>query len=594
MNKQHLKTIRDLKKNDDLIITRPDKGSGVVLLNRKDYIAKMGDILSDTTKFMKIGSVENHDRTLQQERALQAFLLRAQKSKDLPKAVYDRIRPVGATRPRMYGVPKIHKKDNPLRPILSMINAPQHAMAKWLTEVLQPVVSKFSTHTIKDAFEFCEIIEEFGREKDFSSEGSFMCSFDVVSLYTNIPLEETIDICLNTLYRDESIKKPSIPETLLRKLLLKATTEVEFSFDNMMYRQVDGVAMGSPLGPILANIFVGFYESKIKDEDMPLLYHRYVDDTYSIFENTRASDDFLNILNNLHPALKFTAETEKDNKLPYLEVLVQRIDGKVVRSVYRKPTFSGLYTRWDSFVPTTQKIGLIKSLASRAFKICSKCTIKEELSRLKAIFTKNGYPTAVVQRAIDETAEKHQKLESSNGGSSVATEDTSLTNVCLRLPWLGKVSNHYRSKLTKTVKSSFPKAQLRVVFTSRTAFNGRTKDVLPIGSKSNIIYQYTCSCGLSYIGRTTQCFDERIKQHIPTSLLQDRPLLQKKTADSAITRHLKSNQACIPRDTPASRFGIVATARNSEQLKVLEALFIKKLAPPLCNQKEHTHNLSLF
>ena len=105
----------------------------------------------------------------------------------------------------MYGVPKIHKEDNPLRPILSMVNAPRLAMAKWLTQLLKPVVSKVGNHTIKDSFEFCKILDEYCTNGDFSPENSFMCSFDVLSLFTNIPLEETITICLETLYRDCAI-----------------------------------------------------------------------------------------------------------------------------------------------------------------------------------------------------------------------------------------------------------------------------------------------------------------------------------------------------------------------------------------------------
>ena len=273
LNKQHFDTIRELRKNNEIIITRPDKGNGVVLLSRDDYVQKMETILSDLTKFCRIGKVEEHDRTVQQERALQAFLLRAKNNKHLSKDVYERIRPVGASRPRMYGVPKLHKKGTPLRPILSMVNAPQHAMAKWLTEVLRPVVDKYSQHTIKDSFEFCNILDEFDARNSFDSDSSFMCSFDICSLFTNIPLDETINLCLDALYRDDFIKQPPVPETLLKKMLLKATTEVEFSFNDDMYRQVDGVAMGSPLGPVLANIFVGFCETKIAKEDLPELYH---------------------------------------------------------------------------------------------------------------------------------------------------------------------------------------------------------------------------------------------------------------------------------------------------------------------------------
>ena len=84
-----------------------------------------------------------------------------------------------------------------------------------------------------------------------------MCSFDVVSLFTNIPLRETFKVCLDTLYRYDDVVPPTIPEKLLEKLFINATTDVEFSFNDIMYRQIDGVAMGPPLGPALANIFVG-------------------------------------------------------------------------------------------------------------------------------------------------------------------------------------------------------------------------------------------------------------------------------------------------------------------------------------------------
>ena len=87
-----------------------------------------------------------------QERALQVFLLWQQKAGKISKGVYERIQPVGASRPRMYGIPKIHKNGTPLRPILSMVNAPQHELAKWLAEVLKPVVEKYGQHTSRPIF----------------------------------------------------------------------------------------------------------------------------------------------------------------------------------------------------------------------------------------------------------------------------------------------------------------------------------------------------------------------------------------------------------------------------------------------------------
>ena len=129
-----------------------------MILKLSDYVQKMNAILCDESKFQRLGTVEMHDSTLQQERALQAFLLRAHKDGHIAKKTYDRIRPVGSSRPRMYGLPKLHKEGVPLRPILSMVNAPQHEMAKWLGEVLRPVVAKYGKRMLKDSFEFFAVI----------------------------------------------------------------------------------------------------------------------------------------------------------------------------------------------------------------------------------------------------------------------------------------------------------------------------------------------------------------------------------------------------------------------------------------------------
>ena len=124
-----------------------------------------------------------------------------------------------------------------------------------------------------------------------NSNDSIRCSFDICSLFTNVPLAETIEICTKTLY-DGHLPTPVIPKHVFIELMKTATTFVEFSFNNIMYRQIDGIAMGSPLGPALANIFVG-YESKLFNEiSKPTVYCRYVDDTFSLFIKKVNSKNF--------------------------------------------------------------------------------------------------------------------------------------------------------------------------------------------------------------------------------------------------------------------------------------------------------------
>ena len=143
-----------------------------------------------------------------------------------------------------------------MRPILSVIGSPQHATAQWLATVLRPVSRKYSEYVVKDSFEFSRIMKELTT----NDQNCHMCSFDIKSLFTSVPIEEAINTCAQQLYHSD-IECPSLSEKSFRKLMRIVTTGVEFSFNDIMFQQVDGVAMGSPLGPVLANIFVGSLNS---------------------------------------------------------------------------------------------------------------------------------------------------------------------------------------------------------------------------------------------------------------------------------------------------------------------------------------------
>ena len=175
-----------------------------------------------------------------------------------------------------------------------------------------------------------------------------------------------------------------------------ATSSVEFSFNETMYKQTDGVAMGSPLGPAFADIFVGYHESKLFSCVQKLtIYFRYVDDTFAIFKQEGDVDDFLVTLNRIHPALKFTFKKEQHGELPFLDIRVERTELGFKTSVYRKPTFSGQYIRWEFFSQCKQKTNLITTLVHRALMICTKNKLKQEIDFIKKILLNNGYPEPV-------------------------------------------------------------------------------------------------------------------------------------------------------------------------------------------------------
>ena len=168
----------------------------------------------------------------------------------MPKWIYDAIRPTRTQRPRMYGLPKTHKEGTPFRPILSETGSSHYELGKWLASLLQPELERFLSHYISDSFAFTKTMQNLDIDPNV-----FVCSFDVSSLFANVPLDKTIKICSKALY-DESDSQPVIPKNVFLELMKSATSSVEFSFNNTMYKQTDRVAMGSPLGPALANIFV--------------------------------------------------------------------------------------------------------------------------------------------------------------------------------------------------------------------------------------------------------------------------------------------------------------------------------------------------
>ena len=137
----HFESAKQLKMNNDIVLSRPDKGAGVVILNRSDYLSKKAAILGDTDKFLRLGDL-SFDDTQRIENKIQKRFLELYKSK--LKEIYEFIRPVGSQRPRMYGLPKIHKTGIPLRPILSICHSAKHSLAKWLVDVFDPVLDFYS------------------------------------------------------------------------------------------------------------------------------------------------------------------------------------------------------------------------------------------------------------------------------------------------------------------------------------------------------------------------------------------------------------------------------------------------------------------
>ena len=184
------------------------------------------------------------------------------------------------------------------------MGTPSYQIAKFLVPIMNSITSgKF---TVKDTFCFAkEIIEQ--------DSSLVMSSLDVDILFTNIPLDETTDICTNTIYSQQDVIE-DINKQEFQNLLSLATKESYFIFSEVLYKQKDGVAMSFPLGPTLGNAFLCFYE---KNDLKTSFCRRYVDDVFVLFKSTDHIEKFRNYFNTCHEKMYFSFEKEKTVKCPF-------------------------------------------------------------------------------------------------------------------------------------------------------------------------------------------------------------------------------------------------------------------------------------
>ena len=288
--------------------------------------------------------------------------------------------------PRIYGAPKVHKKDVPLRPIVNTIGSPTYELAKYVASILAPLVGKTSSY-IKDSNQFVNFIKNTTLDPEDK-----LVSFDVVQLFTKIPLDEAIQV----------VKEVADPQTAkLAEICLRSTF---FSFHGEIFEQTSGVAMGSPLSPIVANLFMEKFESKALDSFplKPKFWVRFVDDTSVNWPHGDIElKNFLNHLNSISKDIKFTMEMEENNCIPFLDILlIRNNDGSIGHKVFRKKAHTNNYLHADSHHHPAQKIGVLQTLFTRACIISDDNHTNEEITYLKRTFANLGYNSKSILTAI--------------------------------------------------------------------------------------------------------------------------------------------------------------------------------------------------
>ena len=367
-----------------------------------------------------------------------------------------------------------------------------------------------------------------------------------------------------------------------------ATKGSVFVFDGQYYRQVDGIAMGSPLGPAFANAFMCHYEdgwiTSCDSQYAPVLYKRYVDDIFLLFNSDADVLPFRDFMNTCHPNMKFTYEVENEGVLAFLDIKIFRESEKFVTSIHRKETFSGVYSNFHSYIPEEYKFGLIQTLLHRCFSLVSNEELfHKEIEKLKGILHKNAYPSKFVGKCIRIFLSKLQVEKKIY--LTVPKKEINLI-----LPFLGSMSFSIRSKLVKAFSQAMPACKLKVIFKTSAKLGSyfRFKDIIPRSLCSHVLYKYTCSrCNSTYIGKTKRYWEKRLEEHLSISALYGKPMKCFKMWPPK--EHDVKCSSSISRDC----FNIIGGDQNDFILRLKESLMIYQQHPNLNIQSEST-KLFLF
>ncbi|PNF26841.1 hypothetical protein B7P43_G17376 [Cryptotermes secundus] len=186
-----------------------------------------------------------------------------------------------------------------------------------------------------------------------------------------------------------------------------------FQVDDKFFQHKNGMAMGNYLLPIVSNIFTEHFEklALYSAQYKSSLWLRYVDDTFVVWPHgPERLQNIFDHLNTLRPSICFTMETESDNAISFLEVLVIREETALVTQVYRKPTHTGLYLNFNSNHPQDVKRGLIESLHDRASNICQdRRDLVKEINNLRHDLQMNGYTKGFTDSVINSKGNSRPK-----------------------------------------------------------------------------------------------------------------------------------------------------------------------------------------
>ena len=553
-NSRYVTLTKKYLKDNGLLAIPFDKGVGICVMHKETYHNKMDSIISlpQFEKWIPPRKNAMHP-LLKEEQRITDTLSELYKNQKISEDLFNKLRPSGSQPARLYGLAKVHKQDMPMRPVLSMPGSAYYNVAKqvaiWLSHVPECKIN-CSTE------EVCNKLSSVKLEADEE-----LVSFDVVSLYTNVPVLESINVCADLLFKKLEIPVDKATFIELAKI---ASCDVMMLTHDGYYKQTEGLAMGSPPAPHLANGWMSQFDSTIKGDSK--IYFRYMDDILKEHKKVNIEQK-LEEINSIHSSLTFTREREKDGSLPMLDMNILNHEGNLSSTWYSKPSSTGLIMNYHALAPNKYKRAVVTGLVYRIFRSCSNWkNVHDSLEKGKIILKNNQYPPDFFEPIIRDTLTNILSKNLRNEDKDENAEKPFL----IFLQYRGKCSESYAKDIRRLCTSdAVTTIQCKVIFTLR-----KLKTVLPSLKKpvdkflrSGLVYKIKCShCEVCYVGKTRRHLQARFKEHL---------------RGGPVKAHLDK---CIGGITEDSVDILGSTSKGEIHLLTLEALWIRELKPFLNTQ----------
>ena len=521
--KDDLSRLTELQKDDNVIVKRSDKCKGLVLMNKNDYVQKTEAIVKDYQPVQK-----NPTKQLDAETS---ELIKTTLKGKLPDKTIQAIKPNESRTAELYGLPKTHKAQIPMRPIVSACGDPLDKLS-WLLERIITQLLVFVPAHLTNTYDYLTHLKE--KFPSGLPKGAIAFTVDVNNLYGNIPTAEAIQSTIKMLQIHSSkvdLFGLTIPD--VQKLLEHCLNNNYVRFGSNIFKQSKGIAMGSRIAPPLAILFMNTVESLLLATDrlQPSLYLRYIDDVFGIWTHGSASlDSYFDFLNSFHPALKFSIErTDRSprHQIPFLDTLLTvHSSGIYTTELYIKPMAAPIIMHFTSCHPMQTKRAIIHSQSLRALRLGSdKAAQNRGMEKITNLFISNGYPSQLI-RKVQNAARYKQTMKRPQ------TKNDNSNTTFISLPYIDETLTR---KINAAVKSS--DLNIRVAWKSGPTLSSKLirsalePPTCPRGNRKscntcdgglggkchtkNVVYQITCKlCKGVYVGKTRRMVRTRFMEHL--------------------------------------------------------------------------------